>query len=438
MTLTPKGRPNFVLVFSDQQRFDAVGCNGNTFISTPHIDRLARDGARFTQACTPWPVCTPTRATLWTGVLPHKHGVVSNTYGEPNLLRDVAMVKTTLFDLLRVVGYRSGYFGKWHLGEADPELFDVWSGFNSAGGHWVDGQVDGQYKPDLQTDAAIAFLEDRSAEPDVPFILVQSYYPPHQPYSAPKHYMDRYRSMGVPFPGYFAGVEAIDDNLGRLLDAMDRLELADQTVVVYFSDHGETFNYRRESRNKFVCYEEAIRVPLVVRWPGKVQAGLVLDSLVGLEDLFATVISLSGAAEPEHGQHGRDLTPLLTLGRTVPWRQEYYVENVTFGGLSGLNVLPGREQRAIRTTRWKLILSDDGTGELYDLLNDPEEELDIYLTPRPDPHGRFERIPSQAQVILELAERLERCARQVDDNTGIALAAAAQVSALQRLAKVTT
>ncbi len=426
------GRPNVVLVFSDQQRFDAVGCNGNDFVHTPNVDRLAREGVRFTTATTAWPVCTPARATMWTGLLPHAHGIMHNTYGERDLLRAAGWSGSTLFDGLRAVGYATAYFGKWHLGEADPGLVDEWAGFNSAGGHWQGGRVDGAYKPDLQTDASLEYLRSRASRPDEPFLMVQSYYPPHQPYSAPQRHMDRYRAMGVPFPGYYAGVDAIDECFGRILTTLDETGLAENTLVAYFSDHGETFNYRRESRNKFVLYDESVRVPLVVRWPNGAAAGHVSVDMVGLEDLYPTLLSAAQAPVPDRALHGRDLVPLLRGERPDGWREAAYLETVTFGGLEGLRVLPGRVQRGVRTPHWKLILSEDGQHELFDLAADPEEEADVYRTPRDDPHGRFEHLPSYAHVIEDLADLLARTARELGDDVGVRLGRSARAEARAR------
>ena len=177
------GRPNIVIVMSDQQRADSLGCYGNGFTATPNLDRLAQGGVVFERAFTPFPVCTPARATMWTGLYPHRHGITWNYYGVDNLFEEVASQKTTVFELLRDAGYLTAYFGKWHLGEKPHPAFDVWDGFNSRGGHWEGGYQSfqgGTWKPAAQTDACIAFLESERAR-ERPFVMVQGYYPPHNP-----------------------------------------------------------------------------------------------------------------------------------------------------------------------------------------------------------------------------------------------------------------
>ena len=141
-------RPNIVLIMADQQRMDSLGCYGNVFTRTPNLDRLAAGGVRFTHALTPWPVCTPARATMWTGMYPHAHGLTGNVYGVDDAISMQSPIEVTLFDLLRRAGYLTAHFGKWHLGEKQPPFFDVWEeSFNSRLGHWVDGLQDGVYRP---------------------------------------------------------------------------------------------------------------------------------------------------------------------------------------------------------------------------------------------------------------------------------------------------
>src|SRR5262245_12293272 len=156
--------PNILLIMADMQRSDALGCYGNVFVQTPNIDRLAGAGIRFTSCFTPFPLCTPARATLWTGVYPHAHNVIGNVYGVGNAFSAFGHVRTLVFDRLKAAGYATAYFGKWHLGEENPGCFDVWKAHNSLGGHWVDGRQamqGGIYLADRETDEGIAFLRER-------------------------------------------------------------------------------------------------------------------------------------------------------------------------------------------------------------------------------------------------------------------------------------
>ena len=128
-------RPNIIVIVSDQQRSDTLGCNGNTFAHTPNLDAMATRGANFSQAFTPFPVCTPARASMWSGVHPNRHGITYNRYGIDDVFSYEGKVKTTMFEIMRNEGYKTAYFGKWHLGEKNSGRFDVWSAFNSHGGH---------------------------------------------------------------------------------------------------------------------------------------------------------------------------------------------------------------------------------------------------------------------------------------------------------------
>lgn len=404
-------KPNIVLLMSDQHRWDAMGCSGNDFVSTPNMDRMAAEGARFENAFTPFPVCTPARASMWTGVYPHAHEVTGNVYGISDAIAETSKQKETVFDLLQRHGYDTAYFGKWHLGEDAPGFIDHWRGFNSLGGHWDRSDGTETYKPDLQTDQTIAYLQKR-AEADEPFMLVNGYYPPHDPFSAPERFYEPYRGKGVPFAGYYAAVSAIDACIGRTLQAIDDLGLTENTVVIYYSDHGETFKYRDDGEHKFVCYEESIRVPMLVRWPGHVEPEQVLDCKVGLQDLMPTLLEWAGIPAADH-LHGSSLAPWLR-GERPTWRDTYYVENITRYNR--------RHQRALHADGWKLILSDEGPNELYDLRADPEEELDVYAAPYEDRHEQYLHYEPFTRVIGELAKGLREHARALDDPLGVRLA----------------
>ena len=286
-------RPNIVLVMTDQQRMDSLACYGNRFTETPETSRMAANGLCFDAALTPWPVCTPARATAWTGTYPSTHRVIDNLYGVDNAFATHSAVKTTVFDTLQSAGYATAHFGKWHLGEAPPPFFDHWEeSFNSRKGHWIDGKLDGTYRPDRATDAATAWIAGRAGQ-DRPFALLLSFYPPHDPYSAPARFYAPYRGKGVPFAGYYAAVSALDHNLGRVRGALAAAGLTENTVVLYFSDHGDTFWYRREGEHKFVCHDDAIRIPLLAEGPG-IAAGSRSAAAVGLQDLAPTMLDLAG------------------------------------------------------------------------------------------------------------------------------------------------
>lgn len=417
-------RPNIVLVLSDQQRSDSLASYGNRFTVTPGTDAMAAAGKSFDAAFTPWPVCTPARGTMWTGVYPHAHELIDNLYGVDNAFASHSAVKQTIFDHLKKAGYLTAHFGKWHLGEVQPPFFDVWEeSFNSRKGHWMDGKLDGDYRPDRQTDAAVEFLNTRTKGAR-PFTMVLSFYPPHDPYSAPERFYEPYRGRGVPFAGYYAAVSALDHDLGRIRAALKENGLADDTVVIYFSDHGDTFFYRPEGEHKFVCHDDAIRIPFIVEGPG-IAPSTRSDRPIGLQDLAPTMLDLAGADIPENMQ-GRSLKPILMGEEPGDWRDDYYVQNITH--------VSKIEQRAIRTPEWKLIAAANGAHELYDLRADPEEELNVFLTPRDDGgFQRFKHYPDYASIIAELAGRMKRMALEIGDKRGEELAAAVDEAICSRL-----
>lgn len=414
-------QPNIILLMSDQQRWDTLGCNGNCFTQTPNLDELAAGGVRCINSFTPYPVCTPARATMWTGVFPHQHGVTMNVYEISDALAEFSHEKRTLFESMQAAGYTTAYFGKWHLGEDQPAYMDVWEGWNSGVTHWVDGEIDGVYRPDLQTDQLIEFMRGQ-VNAGKPFLAVNGYYPPHNRYTAPKRFYEPYRGKGILRAGYYAAVSNLDYNVGRIVAALDELGLRENTILVYYSDHGEHFYYRDLATAKFACHEDAIRVPFIISGPGIIPQGLELHEYIGLEDLMPTVLEWAGVEVPDH-LHGRSLVPLLNgqTGEDLGWRESYYVQN----RLKRDNVM----QRAIRTDRWKLILSESRNlrgyavdGYLYDLENDPEEELNLYTPPRKQKADQYLHYSDHTDQIVELAQKLRGHAEAIHDDTGVDIA----------------
>ena len=426
-------RPNIILLMSDQQRWDTLGCNGNRFIETPHLDELAATGVRCVNSFTPYPVCTPVRATMWTGVLPHQHWVTMNVYDVSDALAEISREKRTLFASVKEAGYTTGYFGKWHLGDECPDYIDVWEGWNSGVSHWVDGKIDGVYRPDLQTDQLIDFMraqvdktgaDKTGADAQQPFLAVNGFYPPHNRYTAPDRFYEPYRGKGILRAGYYAAVSNLDYNVGRIVAALDELGIRENTILVYYSDHGDHFLYRDGTTAKFTCHEDSIRVPFVINGPGIIPDGLELHEFVGLEDLMPTVLEWAGLPVPDHMQ-GKSLAPLLaqqgdTDNRDDPdWRESYYVQN----RLKQDNIM----QRAVRTEQWKLILSESRSmrgyaldGYLYNLASDPEEEINLYAMPSKT--GQYLHYEPHTEEIAELAQLLRGHAERLNDEKGIEIA----------------
>jgi len=166
------------------------------------------------------------------------------------------------------------------MGEMNPGVFDIWEGFNSLGSQWVDGIKDGIYKPDVQTDNCINYLQQFSKQ-DRPFIMIQSYYPPHHPFTAPKEIVEEYRKKGILFPGYYAAVNRIDYNVGRIMKALEETGLKESTLVIYTSDHGDFVGHHGMVEKNAIgqnVYEDILNVPLIIKYPGKTIKGNALPN----------------------------------------------------------------------------------------------------------------------------------------------------------------
>ena len=426
-------RPNILVILTDQQRSDSLACYGNVFVRSPNLDRLASEGVRFLDAFTPFPLCTPARASLWTGTYPHLHDIMDCVYGIDDAF-ERSPAPTTVFDRLSEAGYLVGYFGKWHLGEARPARIDHWDATNSEEGHWIGGI---EYIPDSQTRRMVDFLQGLRGERR-PFFLVQSYRPPHEPYTAPERDLRLYRGKGIFRPGYYASVTALDRCVGEILKTLEDIGALKDTLVIYTSDHGEHFNYRARN-NKSTGHDDSIRIPLIAAWPGRVVSGTVVPGAVGLQDVTPTLLDFAGCECPDY-LHGRSLRPLMEEAGGQGG-ERYYVQNtedfrsfevwdrlMSAGGYpadSRSHRSPDGEwdrQRALWTPGAKLILSEHGNHALFDLERDPEEELNLFGAPRPDFFNQYTHFPDQTERTTRLTRMLHEEAQRVGDEWGAALA----------------
>jgi arylsulfatase A-like enzyme len=339
--------PNVLIILTDDQGTLDVNAYGATDLYTPHMDRLAREGVRFTQAYA-HTVCCPTRAALLTGRHPQRSGVSSWTQndmkGRPGV--NMALSEVTLAEALRDAGYRTALFGKWHLGAAEThgptrQGFDTF--FGHRGGfidnynhHFLHGRgfhdlyegttevfKPGEYFPDLMTQRTLDFIE---ANEDEPFFILYAMNIPHYPEQADPKFDERYKDMPMPRRSYAKMVSTTDDRIGRVLDQLDKLDLTDDTIVVFMSDNGHSEeNNNGISRDnhasglpkghyylshggggytgkwrgaKGTYYEGGVRVPMMVRYPARVDAGLVNDEIVTAMDVMPTVLDWCGVERP--------------------------------------------------------------------------------------------------------------------------------------------
>lgn len=370
--------PNVLLILTDDQGYGDLSCHGNPYVRTPNLDRLAKESVEFGRFYVS-PVCAPTRSSLLTGRYNLRCGVYGVTRGFETMWSD----ETTLAEALRGAGYRTGMFGKWHLGEHYPYVphaqgFEEFIGFRT--GHWLnyfDSLLERNGKPyptqgyisDVFTNEAIRFLETNRREP---FFLYVAYNAPHSPYQAPDAYAQRFRNRDLPDDTavVYAMVENLDDNVGRLLRKLDELRLAGDTIVIFLTDNGP--NGRRFNAglraSKGSVYEGGIRAPFFLRWPAKLRGGTRLDTMAAHIDVYPTILDLCGVKPPSGKPiDGLSLRPLLE-GRTAGWP-----DRMLFTHRAPAQNPSAPYPGAVRTQRFNLI----NGKELYEIASDPGEQHDI-------------------------------------------------------------
>lgn len=425
-------RPSFVVFLVDDLGWTDSAVYGSTFHDTPHIDRLAAEGARFTQFYAASSVCSPTRASLMTGKHPARLHLTNWIGGEQRgLLNPAEYIRALPLDELTVgeafaqAGYRTGYIGKWHLGAQGHmpgrQGFDFVRAVNEAGqpGSYFfpyekadfpvtnvpdlgDGR-EGEYLTDRLTDEAIGFLQANREEP---FLLVFSHYAVHTPLESKPELEEKYarRSAALPdptrplrtpegetavtkgrqdHPVYGGMVESLDESLGRVVGELERLGLSSTTAILFVSDNGglstlvktrldiPTSNHPLRS-GKGWLYEGGIRIPMIVKWPGRVEPGRVLDTTAATTDIYPTLLAMAGlAALPEQHRDGINLWPLIQgvgepVERDLFWHFPHY---------HGSGNIPSS---AIRSGDLKLVewLETDRV-ELFDLSSDMGESEDL-------------------------------------------------------------
>jgi len=381
-------KPNILFLLTDQHRWDCVGAYGARDVHTPNLDRIARQGIRFDRHYAAQPVCSPNRAAIITGTYPHTNGVYENKVPLP---KD----SIALPEILAPRGYDCGYFGKWHLGRRDAfETMPEYPHDGRGSNHYFGKGKDKRYAADVITDDALAFLKKNR---DRPFYLYVSVYPPHPPYSVPPGYEDRYADVRSREERiYMAMCTKVDEQFGRLLDALDEIGKTENTLVIFTSEHGHYFEHRWNRHNKRLCYDTAARIPLLMRMPGVIPPGQTTDGLINSVDLMPTMLALIGEPIPGHVE-GKDLSN-LARGKTDTGREYAFIENIPYP----FNREKG-EERCVMDAQWKLILNTRRPPELINYRQDPEEKTNHY--PK----------MADAPVVERLVSELARWAERTDD-----------------------
>ena len=382
-----KASPNVVLIVADCIGYGDIGPHGVSDIRTPGLDRMAREGVRLTDAYSAAPICSPSRSSLLTGRYSQRFGVELNIQNNKDSV-GLPSTENTLGRLLKNAGYATGVFGKWHLGY-DPSSHPNVHGFDEFFGI-LDWTVDNYshktffgepglyenasvterqgYLPELIADRAVQFIDQHKRQP---FFVYLSYNAALPPYQRPGHPED-VRNQDTWRRGnrqdYAAMVESVDQGVVRTLEALDRTGLADNTLVIYTHDHGGEALSRGEPffHGFATLWEGGIRVPCLLRWPGRLPAGRVSRQVAIGMDLAATALAATGQSVPaDISLDGIDLLPILAGKSPV-------VERSLFWRIS----FPRRPQKAVRSGKWKYLF-DVHAHMLFDLENDPSERHNL-------------------------------------------------------------
>ncbi len=422
-------RPNFVFIMTDDQKWDAVGFEAEyPFLKTPNIDRIAREGVVFKNAFVTTSLCSPSRACCLTGMYAHKNGVPVNEVADHRL--DVDSLQRCLWQK----GYEVAFIGKWHQElHANPRPdFDYWLSFEGQG-QYFDPELNENgksfqalgYITDILTRYTEKWLEEKR-DKSKPFCLFLWHKAIHGPFlpapedenlyqdvliPEPKNYHDDYsdkgkwlrraasygvhrepyhESQGKPIPAstppakpwsgkenawmnYLKTISAVDRSTGRVYEKLQKLGILDNTFLMFTSDNGYLLGNHHSVSDKRIMWEESMKVPLIIRFPGLIKSGSVIEEMVLNIDFAPTFIDLAGGSIPETMQ-GKSFA-LLLQGNKQGWRKDFLYEYFREGYAPGIPSVVG-----IRTDRFKLIEYPelDGDNELYDLQNDPLEMRNLY------------------------------------------------------------
>jgi arylsulfatase A-like enzyme len=423
-------RPHIIHIVSDDQGWRDVGFHGSPDIRTPNLDKLAASGARLEQFYAT-PLCTPTRAALLTSRYPFRYGLqsfvipASGTYGLPTDER-------LLPQALKEAGYRTAILGKWHVGHADPKFWPLQRGFDHHYGYlaseidyfthevvgvpdwWRDNEPvrEEGYSTTLLGDEAVRLI--RGHDPARPLYLYLAFNAPHSPYQAPREYLDRYAGIADPTRRtYAAMVTAMDDQIGRVVEALDRSGMRDRTLILFHSDNGGLRDPKIAGQTpaepvadngplrggKGSLYEGGSRVVALANWPGRIEAGTAVDGLIHAVDVYPTFVTLAGG-RLDRGKplDGMDVWATISRGEPSPRTEIVY------------NIEPSAA--GLRRGDWKLVwrVSLPPAAELFNLAEDPYETTDL-AAKHPDRvaalQGRINELAAAMAPPLFMPEAME-------------------------------
>jgi len=444
-------KPNVVVVLTDDQRADTLSCEGHACLKTPNLDRLAREGTRFKNSFVTTSLCSPSRASLLSGLYAHSHKVVDNFTEYPKELQSYPR-------RLHEAGYETAYIGKWHMGENSDDKrpgFDFFATHKGQGKYFdTEFNVNGKrevlkgYYTVRVTDLAVDWLKEKH---DKPFLLILGHKAPHGPFEPEEKYKTAFDNVKIEYPAsskelsdkpdwfkqrlptwhgihgplygfrtkfpddspaavkdfaafyrsYHSVISSVDDSVGRLYAELERQKILDDTIFVFTSDNGFLLG-EHGMIDKRTMHEESIRVPLLVRYPRAISKPVVVDSMVLNVDFAPSILDLCGAKAIDK-THGKSWKQLLT-GDTKGWRSSFFYE---YNYEQEFPYTPN--VRGVRTAEWKYIRYPHGDGkadrhraELYNLKSDPQELKNLIAD------------PNHADKVTELQAELTKLMRESD------------------------
>jgi len=382
-------KPNVIIIFTDDQGTIDMNCYGAKDLVTPHMDRLAQRGVRFTQFYSAAPVCSPSRVGLLTGRTP-QHGGLSGNVGLE--AEGMPSSQVTIAEEFKRAGYNTAHIGKWHLGH-HPETIPNGQGFDYSFGHlvgcidnyshffywsgpnkhdlWRNGKeifCNGKFFPELMVNEASDFIEQNKNDP---FLIYFAMNTPHYPYQGSPEWLEHYQDLPYPRNLYAAFLSTMDEYIGQLLKKVDDAGLTENTIIVFQSDHGASQEVRAHSGGgnagphrgaKFSLYEGGIRVPAMISWPGNIPENVVRNQVATGCDWYPTLMELCEIPPSDHPLDGRSLLPIIRSEKAPTAHQRFHWK-------SGQAI-------AVREGRWKLIMTGKRV-ELYDLPNDLGEAQNL-------------------------------------------------------------
>ena len=430
-----QNRPNVILILTDDQGSIDMGAYGVKDLQTPHMDRIAKEGVRFTQFYAAAPVCSPSRAAILTGKVPQRAGVPGNV-GLKGAHRGLDGEQVTLAEMFKDAGYQTAHIGKWHLGYDDPQTPNG-QGFDYSFGHMVgcidnyshfyywsgpnlhnlfrNGEEifrDGEYFPDLLVQEASQFMEENKTNP---FFIYFALNTPHYPYQGDVKWLRYYNEQGVPYPRnlYNAFVSSQDERIGALLDKVEELGLKENTIIVFQSDHGHSTEERAHFGGgnpgpfrgaKFSLFEGGLRVPAMISWPGNLPQNEVRPSMAVATDWLPTLAELCNAPLPESPLDGKSLVPMIQGKVETSPHSQFCWQN--------------GHRWAVKKGSWKLLFDPRDTSTSH--RPPPNKEVDkIFLVNLSnDPGEQYNLRGRYPEKVAELTQIYEEWAQQDDWNNG--------------------